>query len=134
MLSLSDLDVTKKSNEGFEFELTDEAGKPIGVYLTVIGAHSQPVQQFVANKLNARRREEALAERRGKKPDMRPIEEDIEFANELAAARIVGWRGISDEYSAANALRLVSTNPNVKEQVLRESENLSNFMKLPAKT
>jgi hypothetical protein len=131
MYSISDLDVTKSCETGFEFEVTDDAtGKGTGLFLTIIGGHAQKIADFTKKSLNERRLADAMAEKRdprGKKPNVHPVEEDIEFSTELVAMRIIAWRGISDPYSHENAMRLCTVNPPIKEQVLAVSENLKNF-------
>jgi hypothetical protein len=135
LFSLADLDVTKQSEAGFEFEVQDDStGKGIGVHLTVIGAHAPAVQKFTSKKLNDRRAFDEMNERRGKKAQIRKIEDDVEFGIELAAIRIVGWRGISEEFSQANAIQLCTVNPTIREQILKASEDLANFTKAPAKS
>jgi hypothetical protein len=135
MFSLSDLDVTKQSEAGFEFEVLDDStGKGVGVHLTVIGAHAPAVQKFTSKKLNERRVFDEMNERRGKKAQIRKIEDDVEFGIELAAIRIVGWRGISDEFTPANAIQLCTVNPTIREQILKASEDLANFTKGSPKT
>lgn len=131
--SLADLDVTKQCSQGFEFEVTDDAsGKGTGIYLTVIGAHAAAVQNYTKKHVNEQRKIAAMQEKRGKKEIVRTIEEDIEFGSELAAIRIVGWRGISDAFSPEGAIQLCTINPPIKEQVLKVSEDLANFTKSPA--
>lgn len=128
--SLDQLDLTKQCETSFEFEVTDEStGKGTGVYLSVIGAHAPAVQNFTKQALNERRRFEQMQQNRGKKSTFRPIEEDIEFGTELAAIRIVGWRGISNAFTPEGAIKLCTTNPPIKEQVLKASEDLANFTK-----
>lgn len=134
MFSLNDLDITKQCEGGFEFEVTDDnTGKGTGVYLTVVGAHAESVQKFTSKKLNERRIFDDMNERRGKKAQVRRIEDDVEFGIELAAIRIIGWRGISDEFSPENAIKLCTVNPTIREQILKASEDLANFTKASAK-
>lgn len=131
MFSLNDLNITKSCEQGFEFEVTDEnTGKGTGIFLTVIGAHAQRILDFTKKSLNERRIAEAMAEKRdprGKQPRARPIEEDIEFGTELVALRVIGWRGIKEEYTHERAVELCTINPTIKEQILAKSEDLSNF-------
>lgn len=133
MLSLKDLDVSKACETAHEFEVVDEVnGKGTGIFLTVIGGHAPAIQEFSKKEVNARRVAEAMAEKRdprGKNPKAKviPVEEDIDFLTELVAMRIVGWRGIAEPYSHENAVRLCTTNPPIKEQILAVSEDLRNF-------
>jgi hypothetical protein len=132
--SLNDLDITKQCEGGFEFEVTDDNdGKGTGVFLTVIGAHAPAVLEFTRKALNKRRIFDEMQEKRGKKSQSRSIEDDIEFSTELVAVRVTGWRGISDEFSPAGAIRLCTINPPIREQILKASEDLANFTSKPAK-
>ena len=132
-ISLADLDVNKQCEAGFEFEVTDDAtGKGTGIFLTVIGAHAAVVQAYAKKHANEQRRFDAMQEKRGKKGAVRTVEEDIEFGFEMAAIRVTGWRGISDEFSTEGAIRLCTINPPIKEQILKVSEDLGNFTKSPA--
>lgn len=128
-LSLSDLNLTKKCEEGFEFEYLDGKGNQTGVFLTVIGAHAPEVQKWANSKLNIRRRQDAMTTKRGKDIEVRDIEDDIEFGVEFMSIRIKAWRGIDDPCTPQNALLLCQTNALVVEQVKEASENLGNFGK-----
>jgi hypothetical protein len=75
-----------------------------------------------------------MQEKRGKKAVTRSIEEDMEFGTELTAIRVVGWRGISDPFTPEGAIRLCTINPPIKEQILKASDDIANFSKLPAKS
>lgn len=127
--SLADLNLQKKCEDAVEFEPTTSTGKGLGIFLTVLGAHAPAVQRWVNKSLNERRRAEALQVRRGKNGDIRPIEEDIDFGIEVVAIRITGWRGITEEFSPENALKLCQINPEICAQVRETSEDLANFTK-----
>ena len=74
--SLDQLDVTKQSEAGYEFEVLDDAtGKGTGIFLTVIGAHAPAVQNFTKKALNARRVFDEMQEKRGKKA--KPVREEL---------------------------------------------------------
>lgn len=127
-VSLKDLNIKKKCEEGFKFEYVDEEGKGTGIYLTVIGAHSAQVQKWVNRELNNRRKQEAMQSKRGK-DEVRSIEDDIKFGTEMMSLRIIGWEGIEEAFSPEAALELCETNPLVVEQVKEASEKLANFTK-----
>ena len=130
LFSLDDLDLTKKCAEGFEFEVTDDAtGTGTGLYLTVVGGHAQKVIDWTRKTINARRVFDEMQEKRGKKAQTRTVEEDMQFAVELAAIRVVAWRGLSDECTHENVMRLCEINPPIREQILKASEDLANFTK-----
>lgn len=129
--SLDDLDLSKSMDKGFEFEVVDDvSGKGRGIFLTVVGGHSTRVQDFLTKSLNERRTAEAMADKRdprGKQVRIVPIEQDIAFADEYAAIRITGWRGIKQAYTHDGAIRLCKGNALIKDQVLTQSEKLENF-------
>lgn len=131
--SLDDLDQAKACDAPFEFEVKDDVtAKGVGLFLSVLGAHAKVVLEFTKKELNERRIAEAMAKKRdprGKNPenDVVPIEQDIDFSTHAVAIRIVSWRGIVEEFSPENAVRLCTINPSIKEQVLAVSEDLKKF-------
>jgi hypothetical protein len=128
-VSLAALDLTTlcEANQ-YEFEYLDTAGRATGVFITVLGSQAPKVQNWIRQRLNQRRAQEAMAAKRGKELQ-RTVEDDDDFSNEAAAIRIVGWRGITEEYSPALALRLVASNSEIRDQVFRASNDLSHFTK-----
>jgi hypothetical protein len=131
MYSLDDLDQGKACEKPYEFEVTNEIdGKGTGLFLSVVGAHAQRVLNLIQKTVDERRVAEAMAEKRdprGKQVHVRPIKEDIDYSTELVAVRVVGWRGIKEEYSPERAIKLCTINPGIKEQILAASEELRNF-------
>ena len=135
--SLDDLDAKKASAKAFEFEYVDMAtGEKTGVFLSVLGAESEVVQAAIAAAGNEQRRKQAVKELQKtlsattQTATYDTVEDDNEYVCALAAARLVGWRGIGDPYSPENALRLVSSNRGVRNQILQNSNSMANFMKL----
>ena len=130
-LSITELDLATPSSHGFEFEYIPEAtGEPSGVFITVVGTHSEQVKCWLRKSINQARMLEAVNVKKGKEV-ARTIEDDERFAIESAAIRIVGWRNISDEFNFKNACLLCEVNPDIRAQVIKESDNLGNF--LPSK-
>lgn len=135
MLSLADLDATSASSEAFEFEYLTAKGDSTGVFLRILGSQSEAVTSEVAKLVNARRRKEAAREVQRsvgvgrKQVEFETLESDVEFGQRLAAVRLVGWRGISDAWSEANALKLCQSNRELAAQIVQQSEDMSNFMR-----
>jgi len=136
-ISLADLDVVSKSETPFEFEYLKANGDGSGVFLSVLGGNSDAVRETAATLINARRQKQAareMAKQRNGRPqtiaEYDTVESDIEFGQRLAAVRLVGWRGISDPWSADNAAKLCASNPGVAAQVMEQSDNLDNFLAL----
>lgn len=128
-LSLNDLDLSKPCDTGFEFEyIPDSTGKPSGVFLTVVGAHSDKVKAWVRKSLNRLRERDAILTKKGKS-EIRTVEDDEQFSNENAACRVIAWRGINEEFSFNNAVLLCSINSEIRDQIIKNSEELGNFIK-----
>jgi len=134
MLSLDDLDAVAAADEAHEFEFTLPDGEGSGLFLQVVGANSPRVKAVEFEIGNAYRKKEAMkaAQRTGSKEISR-IEDDVATVHKLAAARIVGWRGLKEEFTPEIALRLVSINPEVANQVTEVSNNLALFTKASPK-
>lgn len=128
LLSLKDLNLAEKCGQGFEFEYVDGNGNGTGFLITVLGSDAPKVQEWVRKRMNQRRSHEAMQAKRGKEVE-RTVEDDIDFGNEAAAIRITGWRGIEESYSPDLALQVVTFNSLVREQVLKASNDLTNFTK-----
>ncbi len=126
LISLAGLDLNSQCSESFEFQVDDADGKPTDIYISVLGEHAPSVQKWVYKQLNARRRQDALQEKRGKKIE-RNIEEDAEFGAEMMSKRIVGWRGITEDFSPDLALKLCMQNTLITDQVREHSEDMGNF-------
>lgn len=134
MFSLDDLDAVKASEVPFEFEYIKTNGDASGVFLSVLGSHSDAVRSVAADLINARRAKQAAREMQKQRkgamaPEFDAVEGDIEFGQRLAAVRLVGWRNISNPYTTENAARLCRINPEVSAQIMEQSDNLANFMK-----
>lgn len=137
-LSLADLNARAASEKAFEFEYLIE-GEGTGVFISVLGRHSDVVSKALNAEINDRRRKLVVAEARNAKArpgsaEFEPIESDIEFGQRMAALRMVGWRGIAEEFTPERALQLCRDNADVAAQVVQASDDLANFMKpSPAK-
>lgn len=128
-ISIADLDLSASSDQGHEFEVSSpKTGKGLGVFITVLGDQSEKVVSFVRKRQNAKRREFALAARRGRpSDDVDSVEDDEAFVVEACIARTIGWRGLAEPFSEDNARRLFARNREIRRQVLEESGNLANF-------
>jgi hypothetical protein len=135
MISLSDLDAVKASDEAFEFEYPNTDGTPSGVKFKVLGGQSEKVTAEVARLINDRRRKEAARANQtrmnpNKALEFEPMENDVEFGNRLAAVRLVGWSGISDIFSPELALKLCKSNKDIALLITQQSDSMANFTKL----
>lgn len=152
-VSLGDLDAAKASDKGFEFEYTNPAGKPTGIFFKVLGGESEMVKAEIARLQNERRRQHAAREVNrkigvgAKKVEFDAFEEDVAYGRKLAAVRLIGWRcpgqteglsdeqkgrfsGISDPFTPENALRLCQSNSHIAEAITEQSEAIENFTQI----
>ncbi|KVT92709.1 hypothetical protein WK60_14055 [Burkholderia ubonensis] len=131
-ISIADLDLSSASDTGHEFEvISPKTRKGLGVFITVLGDHSEKVTTFIRKHQNAKRREFALSARKGRpSDDVDTVEDDEAFVVEACIVRVTGWRGLAEEFSEANARLLFTTNREIRRQVLEESANLANFTKV----
>lgn len=126
--SLDELNLVAASENSFEFEYIRGDGRQTGVFLSVIGGQAPKVQEFVRKYFNQKRTQEAVAAKRGKEIT-RLIEDDEEFGINYAAIRLVGWKGITEPFSAESAKILCSNNREIRDQIVEVSDNLANFTK-----
>ena len=84
---------------------------------------------MIAKAVNGKREAARLAAKKGKDAPVEKVEDDLLFGFELAAKRIVGWKGIEEPFTPENALTLVRTNPVIREQIMTASGTVSNFFK-----
>jgi hypothetical protein len=128
MIDLQALDLS--TSEGYEFEYVSESSAiPSGIYITVLGSNSDHVKKWVRQALNKMRQREAMQAKRGKDVDIRTVEDDEQFSIESAAIRVTGWRGISQEFTPELAIKLCTINPEIRAQIIKESDDLGNFTK-----
>ena len=146
-VSLASLNARKAAEVPIQFEYVLE-GKPTGLFFRVLGSQGATVTQSINRLVNERRKEEAAKAAQATPGEVvfTAIEDDVAFAQRLAAVRLVGWRkpgeteglapdqverfqGIEDDWSAEAALTLCQTNPDIAAQVTAASNRLSNFTK-----
>lgn len=126
-LTIAELNLNKKCENGYEFEYIDENDRPSGVFFTVIGGHAEKIKKAVFAAYDRQARIEAMQKKRGKDAEVKPLEESAEENMEITAMRVTAWRGITEECTPANVLTLLKSNALIVKQVLEQSENLANF-------
>jgi hypothetical protein len=128
MIDLKELDLT--TTDSYEFEYVSESSAiPSGIFISVISSNSDTVKAWLRKSINKIRQREAMQAKRGKDVEIRSVEEDEQFSIESAAVRITGWRGITQEFSPELAIQLCTINPEIRAQVIKESDELGNFKK-----
>jgi len=126
-MNLDQLNIIDPCETPYSFEYIDENDKPTGIMLSVVGSQSKDLMKWMSSEINARRRKDAMQEKRGKTVDIQTLEDDIDFSIESAACRLKGWSGITQEWTPENALKLCTINPVVRTQIVEQSNILGNF-------
>ena len=128
LVDIDDLDLTTASDTPFDLEVLNTKGVKNGIVIQVLGSESEKVQEWTNRQAN-RIRTQATQKSVTGKDKVRTAEEDDEYIIESAAVRVVGWKGLKDEYTKENATRLMSRNVHVRMQVLTASNDLGNYSK-----
>ena len=128
LLSIDDLDLTAASDTPFDLEILNIKGVKTGIIIQVLGSESEKVQEWTNRQANRIRTQSTQKSVTGK-DKVRTAEEDDEYIIESAAVRVVGWKGLKDEYTKDNATRLMSRNVHVRMQVLTASNDLGIYSK-----
>lgn len=126
MISIDDLDAVTAGANPFEFEYTFNNGRKSGVFLQVVGSESEHVAIETAAIMAEERARKNATEATGAAYEF----DSVRVGKRIAASRIVGWRGLKEEYSKANAEKLCLNNQMIADQVLTKSNALENFIKL----
>lgn len=102
---LANLNTATKSDEGAEIELEHPiTQEPLGIFINLLGKHSQIFRDHVRERVNKRMAAEALANRRGK-PLPPPTAEQAEAdAIDLLTLCTLGWRSETYERDAAGSI------------------------------
>ena len=131
MFDISKQDYSKFAEAGHKFELKLPDGSNSGAYLIVIGDLSPAVKAFGRRSFEEYRQREATAKRKGKEYEI-TLEEAEEKAVEASLVRLVGWEGILEdgktvEFSKDKAREFLTKHSWVREQVLNEAADVTNF-------
>lgn len=100
----------------------------------MIGKDSKEFRDFTRDKTNTRLRKDAMAQKRGKDPEIRTVEA-IEAENiELLVLCTKGWRGIKLDgeelpFTVQNAIKVYKTYSWIYDAVNEGIGSLDNFLK-----
>ena len=131
-LDLNKNNLADAAEAGYEFEIVlPGSGDKTGAFVTVRGEMSKHVKAFARSKFREFQIREQQAKRRGKESDL-SIEEAEDLAVETAVARVISWRGITEDgvdvpFNQENAERVFREHSWIREQVMEESGQLLNF-------
>lgn len=131
---LSKNDLSKLSEAGYEFELTlPEVRTPTGAFVTVRGVNSPAVKAFSRKKFAEMQMQEQIAKRKNREVELMSFEETEDLAAEIALVRLISWKGIEEDgkelkFSPEAAKRVLKEHSWIRDQILEESDNISNFL------
>ncbi|AOZ02260.1 hypothetical protein BKK81_23545 [Cupriavidus sp. USMAHM13] len=125
---LASLNLVRASEAGHEFELKNSAGDGLGVFITVLGDHSDTVMAANRKLINERRERAYVAAKKGEKMAPDPIEDEEARAIEGAVLRTLAWRGIDEPCTPDHARLLYTINPEARGQVYAAAAETANFL------
>lgn len=131
MLDLSVNNPQDIAEAGYEFEILTPTGDKTGGFITVRGGLSKTVKAFNHKKYNDMQMKAQINKRKGKEETL-TLEEAEDFSVESAVNRIIKWRGIGESgkeipFSKEVATEILKKNAWIREQIMEESELVSNF-------
>lgn len=131
---LATLDTKAACSKGYEVELKHPTTSvPLGMFITIVGKDSQEFRDYTREKTNIRLKRDAMAQKRGKDPEIRTVE-SIEAENiELLVICTKGWRGIMKDgvelpFSVQNAIALYKDYPWAYDQINDAVGDVSLFL------
>ncbi len=128
-LSLENLNLSKQCDNGYEFELTDTSGSPMGVFITVLGSSAEAPKKAIRKRVDLERKQNDMLVRKGKDVPLKTLDELEEINIGDLAHYVVSWTGLKESCNYENVCRLFKINDDIRRQVLTETEKLENFIK-----
>jgi hypothetical protein len=132
-IDLASLDLADACNKPYELELLHPVTKaPLGAFIGVLGKESDRFKDYIRTKVNDKLRRDAVNRKRGKDEEIRTVEQNEQEAIELLVVCTTHFRELNFngpmEFSVANATKLYSERPWVREQVDAAITDIANFM------
>ena len=132
MLNLSARNPATVSEVGYEFTVEMPDGTLTDAKIKVRGGMSKAVTQYGRKMFAEAQAKEKMLKRQGKE-DTLNLEQLEEAACKSAVIRIISWSGLGIEegkelpLTPENAEMIMKEYPFIREQVIKNSEDLSNF-------
>lgn len=127
-LDIFAFDAVADAEAGFPCEIKNPDGSDTGVVLILQGSHADEVTRWTARLANAMLRDQAMAAKRGKPADPKTVEELREQNVDGASLRVIGWRGVKQAFDRELLKSALRRNPHWIDQIIRESDDLGNFI------
>jgi hypothetical protein len=134
MLDLKKNDPAVLAEVGYTFNVILPDGTKTDAKITVRGSNSPTVTNHGRKIYHEFQVKKEQAKRRGREPEDLTLEEAEKMAAESAAVRVITWTGLAEGgeevvYSKDTAVRVMLDYPFIREQVMKESDNIHNFSK-----
>lgn len=138
---IASLDTAQASDTGARIPILHPTnGKEIGLFVTVLGKHSQVFRDIVRDRVNRRMRDEANAQRRNKPNDTITAEQVESEAIELLVSCTLNWdsgvdnptwtyKGEDLPFTVQNAIKVYTDMIWIRQQVDDAIGDLENFIK-----
>lgn len=133
-LNLKKSNLATKGEAGYRFELiVPGTVASTGAFIKVRGAESKIAKEQARKKFKEYQLQVAMDKKRGKvtTPELEDMEDEL---LELAVSRIISWEGICEdegspelEFTPENAQTVLSENTWIRDEILKESNEVSNF-------
>ena len=131
MLDLIKVDPSKAAEAGYEFVVTLPDGTETDAKIKVRGVNSPKVKTFGKQVYKQMQMQEKSAKARGKTYEV-TLEEAEELSVKSAAVRVISWSGIAENgkeiaCTEDEVIRILTAYPFIREQVMGESDEVTNF-------
>lgn len=127
LVDITEFDVVGACETGHEFELRNPDGSGTGIKLQVLGAFAPEVVKWNAAIAEKMINEQRIAQRKGKMPKAKTMDELKAQNIESAVVRVVGWSGVRQPYTAELLRAALGRNPHWIPQVIEAADDLGNF-------
>lgn len=131
MFDIQKQDFSKSAEAGYSFDLKLPTGASSGAKLTIIGDLSPAVKAFQRRKFQEYQQRQAIAKRKGRDDEI-DLDEAEDVNIESALVRLIGWKGVTENgvevpFSKEKAAEVLRQHPWIRDAILVEAADVSNF-------
>jgi hypothetical protein len=129
LIDITTFNAVKESEIAIPLSMKTTDGQDTGVTFLVIGRYAEPVQKWSKRIFAEYQREADIAKRKGKEPASKSIDELREQNIDGAVVRVVGWKGVKQNFTKGILKEALEANPHWVDAIVEESDNAANFTK-----
>lgn len=97
--------------------------------LHVLGQNADVVERWNSKIFTQWQRDELMAKRKGKEAEPKSFDEYKDGNIDGALVRVVGWEGVSNEFSKDKMREIITNNPHLRDEIVEVSQDAANFTK-----